>query len=255
MSVVDQAAATHAWCRSTGGALSLSQQLGIAAAFAAEVPVLAGTLVAAARDGQPATGTVDDWLPEAPDSALTRAALEAARDQGPEIEGHGLRTWLFGAMLARRRGIDVDPELLHVGAIAHDAGIVHQVAGEDFTLRSADIAVAAFSAADRELDQAREARLRDGIVGHFLAGVDVERHPLAAAIQYGAIADLAGLRLTDLPLEVVREVYRRHPQDGVRGAITRAITAEARAVPRGRVAVMRRLGLPLLIRTAWNRDL
>lgn len=252
---IDAPLRSHAWARATGGALTRRQRLHCTAASLSTFAQHGAQLARLATGVGRPEGTPDEWLPAAPDPALSDAALAVARDQGPEIEGHGLRTWLFGAMLAAGDGVDVDHDLLHVAGVCHDAGAARVVEGEDFTLRSAELAVAAFERAGRPLDERAATLLRDGIVAHATPGLDRERDTLGAYVQDGAMLDLVGLRLVHLPAAVVEEVYRRHPQDGVREAIARAVRAEARAVPRGRFALLRRLGLLLAMRVAPNRDL
>lgn len=132
---------TYEWCVRTGGALTGAQRRGLLVAALREYGSHAADMVRLAA-GQRASGPV--VLPEAPGGGLVEAAMEAGRDQGPDVEGHGLRTWLFGGALAMRDGVELDEELFCVGAICHDAGATRAVAGEDFTARSAQIAVAAF---------------------------------------------------------------------------------------------------------------
>lgn len=245
---------TAAWAERTGGALTSSQRRGCVVASLATYARHGRELaLLALRVGRP-DGDPDRWLPTVPDGALTAAALEACAAQGPEMEGHGLRTWLFGGALAGRDGVALDPEHLHVAAIAHDVGLATPVQGQDFTLRSADAAVAAWAAAGRPLDDAAARTTRDAIVAHTTPGLDPAVEPMGAYLQLGAMVDLVGLRLRDLPEAVVAEVYRRHPQPGFRAALVRAFDAEAEAVPRGRFALLRRLGFTLAVRTAPTRS-
>lgn len=238
---------TYDWCASTGGALTPAQRRRLLARSLAAYADHATGLARLAL-GRRADGPV--VLPTAPDAALTRAAVEVAADQGPELEGHGFRTWLFGGALAERDGAVLDPELFHVAAICHDAGAAQSVAGEDFTIRSADTAVAAFDRADRPLDADRARQVRDGVVAHTTAGVTVDVSTIGTYVQAGAMLDLAGVRLVDLPRATVDEVFARHPAGAVRDRILRVIRDEAAAVPRGRFAQLRRLGLGLAVRTS-----
>ncbi len=239
--------ASYAWCRRTGGALTASQRRSLALA---SLRTYAGHAVGLARL---ATGRRPDRvapLPTPPSDELLAAALHVARDQGPDVEGHGLRTWLFGSVLAAEDGVALEPDLFCVAAVVHDAGTARAVPGEDFTLRSADVAVEAFAHAGLPLDADAEVRLRDGVVAHATAGVTPERTAIGTYVQAGALLDLAGMRLADLPAEVVDEVFDRHPAGDVRRTITRVIAEEARALPDGRFALSHRLGLSLAVHTS-----
>ena len=74
----------------------------------------------------------------APDSALTRAATQAAtRILPPVLLGHSHRTYTFGRALGELEGIDVDTELLYAAALLHDTGLVLAAGTDDFTLSCA----------------------------------------------------------------------------------------------------------------------
>ena len=236
---------TYDWCRSTGGALTSAPRrtllLRTARLYAEHVAGVA-RLAAGRRPDGPVV------LPEAPDSDLVEAAVTAARDQGPDLEGHGFRTWLFGGALAIRDGVDLDDELFCVAGIVHDAGAAHAVGGEDFTLRSADIAMAALDAHGGDWSEAQRRALRDGIVAHATAGVTPRESAIGTYVQAGAMLDIAGLRLVDLPKATVTEVLEQHPAGSVRATILRLLEEESRAVPHGRFAQLRQLGLGLAVR-------
>ncbi len=73
---------------------------------------------------------------------------------------------------------------------------------------------------------------------------------LATYVQAGALADLGGLRIWDLPAATVEAQLARHPRTGLVTDICSRIRAEARAVPGGRFALASRWGLRLAIRMA-----
>lgn len=242
--MVDRELTTHEWCARTGGALTRRQKVALLVPITKMLgQMAAGTARLAA--GRRAPGAS---LPIAPGSGLVEAALEEARDQGPDLEGHGLRTWLFGGALAALDGVPLDAEAFCVTAIVHDAGAATTVDREDFTVRSAEVAVRSFARAGVALDPDREREVRDGIVAHATPGVTVEQSAIGAYVQAGAMLDLAGLRLADLPRATVREVHDLHPPGTMKQTILRLINEEARAVPDGRFALARRTGLAVSVR-------
>ena len=78
---------------------------------------------------------------------------------------------------------------------------------------------------------------------------------LSPFVQAGAMADLTGLRVHDLPWDQVRSIYGRHPRHDVHRSVATAVWREAKAVPQGRFALLARCGFPLLVRLAPTRTL
>jgi len=61
---------------------------------------------------------------DVPQTPLAREAASIAHAAEPiEIFNHSLRTFLFAGLLAKRRGIAHDPDLLFVASILHDTGL------------------------------------------------------------------------------------------------------------------------------------
>ena len=67
-----------------------------------------------------------------PDSKLAREATGLLREHGtPLLYAHSLRVFLFGSLRGRHRGLQVDPELLYVGAVFHDFGLTPSYRSRD----------------------------------------------------------------------------------------------------------------------------
>jgi hypothetical protein len=232
---------THAWACATGGALTAGQRARIRQAIRSGYRAVVEGLVSwpLHRAAAPAE------LPSAPDSKLARTAEEAAVEQGPALLGHGYRTWVLGAALADHDRVAVDPELLYVTGLLHDAGIVRSVTGEDFTVRSGTILIEVCERAGA--DPERGARAADAAVAHATPGLAVTDDPVGFYVQAGAMADLAGLRMWDLPKGHLRRAYGAYPASGVHKEIPRLVRQEAGHVPDGRFALLRRSGLDLMV--------
>ncbi|SEV92634.1 HD domain-containing protein [Luteibacter sp. 329MFSha] len=107
-------------------------------------------------------------LPEIhiPDSPLAQQAIELIRDCESELLFlHSMRVYAWGALAGRRDGLVFDPELLLVGALFHDLGLVERFRGS--TLRF-------------EVDGANAAR--DFLVSHGVAGAEVDKVWAAIAL-------------------------------------------------------------------------
>jgi hypothetical protein len=182
-------------------------------------------------------------MPGAPDSAFAREVQERCDEQPPAIRAHSYRTWAFGWALAALDGHsqELDPEAWWCGALLHDAGIADVVPGEDFTLRSAE---AAIGCADRH-GRDDSFWIGDGVTAHATPGVSVERDgALGTYIQAGALLDLGGLRLWDASPALLGEVASRWTP----GDLVPYVRAEARAVPKGRFALLARCGMTAAMR-------
>ena len=244
----DQTCVSMAWARATGGALTDTQRQELRSKlFNGYRDFARGMLTAPLR--RPVANLT---VPEPPDSKLARTAEEAARDQPDSFLNHGRRTWLFGSVLAQVDGNDVDGEALYVASLLHDSGLVEQVAGEDFTLRSAARALDVCNEAgvdDEELTTA----LADGIVAHLTPGLETEDTILGYYIQAGAVADLIGLRSWEIPNDIRKAAFIDHPGSNVFSELPAAVAAEAEAVPEGRFALLNRYGFAVAMRVSPMR--
>ena len=100
-----------------------------------------------------------------PDSKLAREATDLLREHGtPLLFAHSLRVFLFGSLRGRHRGLQVDHELLYVGAVFHDFGLTPNYRSRDHRF---------------EVDGANAAR-------EFLLANDIDEE--AAGVVWDAIA-------------------------------------------------------------------
>src|SRR3954469_22284894 len=78
-----------------------------------------------------------------PGSTLVREATEFVQDVStPLLFDHSRRVFLWAALQAERLRLRYDPELLYVGAMFHDVGLVegHRSADERFEIDGANAA-------------------------------------------------------------------------------------------------------------------
>jgi hypothetical protein len=189
-------------------------------------------------------------FPRRPDSRLARVAEEAAFEQGPALRQHGYRTWLIGAALADQDGARLDAELFYITSLLHDAGMVSEVAGQDFTVRSGQILIEVCCRADVG---GRGQEAADAAVAHATPGLRSGDNLAGFYVQAGAMADLAGLRMWDLPRGYIRRAYRAYPGSGAHAEIPRLIRREAREVPDGRFAMLRAAGMDRMVAVSPTR--
>jgi hypothetical protein len=239
---------SYAWACSTNGALSAEERrLTKAAIRHGYLEIGKGLATSLVRRSKTRA-----LLPSAPDSALARAAEEAAFDQSPALAGHGLRTWLIGAALALHDRMPLDPELFYVASLLHDSGMMSEVVGEDFTIRSARIVLDVCERVGT-IDPATGPALADAVVAHASPGLTVQDDPIAFYVQWGALADLAGLRMWDLPRGYLAAAYVKYPASDVHRTVSELIRREARDVPEGRFALLRSGGMDRLVQFSPTR--
>jgi hypothetical protein len=176
-----------------------------------------------------------------PDSALTRAATDAAgRTLPATLLNHSHRTYRFGRALGELDGVDVDAELLFAAALLHDTGLVLATGRDDFTLTSAR--VARDVAESVGLSTAAIDTLQTAITMHHSPRVTLDAGPVPHLLAAGAGVDVAGLRCWELPRAVLRDTVRAHPREGFKTYFADVWADEAARVPRGRARLLRRYG-------------
>lgn len=231
---------SYEWVRRTNGTLTEEQRTkmraGIRSGYADIVTGLAGWPIRRSRASM--------TFPTAPDSRLAKLAEEAAHEQTPALRNHGYRTWLIGSALAEHDHESVDAELLYVAGLLHDAGMMTEVAGQDFTARSGDILVDVCGRADAA-DRGTEAA--DAAVAHATPGLPRDQSPVGYYVQAGAMADLAGLRMWHLPRGYLKRAFATYPSHGVHTEIPRLVRREAAAVPDGRFAMLKKAGMDRMV--------
>jgi hypothetical protein len=238
------------WARRTGGRLSTRDRRRLLAAIAlGQWENVVGRAKLALGRLPAGAGSVDLNTFEAPDSLFAREAEHACAELPAALVGHSYRTWLFGRALAAVDRRELDVELFYCGALLHDHGIAQPTPGRDFTLASAERTLACAKTAG--IDEDRAHTLADAICVHATPGVEVDRDgELGCYLQWGAMVDVAGLRIWDVAPANVSEILERHSRGDFKRELVTMIRAEAAAIPEGRFGLLVRCGLPLAVRIA-----
>ena len=231
---------TLAWTERTGGALTRRERLALARPLArGHRDLVMGHLALAVRLHRGRRVHLDPAALAAPDSSTAHESTVAARDLlSPAVLQHSHRAYVWGVALAALDGIDVDRELFYVASMFHDTGLPSGIPDVDFTVRSA--AHLRLFADRHGMSPAQRDVMTDAIALHHTPGVAPEAGPEAYLLSAGAAVDVFGLRAGDIPDAVRRQVLQQHPRLGFKQEFTRLWRAEARQVPRGRAAFLRR---------------
>ncbi|MGY5883416.1 HD domain-containing protein [Modestobacter lacusdianchii] len=148
-----------------------------------------------------------------PDSPLAQEATRFIRETSGELLfHHSRRVFLFGSLKGRARGLEPDPELLYVGAMFHDLGLVagHRSADQRFEVDGADAARDFLLAHGRSAADARAVWL--AIALHTTPGVPEHLDPEIALVTAGVETDVLGLELDVITPEQRAEVTAAHPR-------------------------------------------
>jgi hypothetical protein len=156
----------------------------------------------------------------------------------PWVVAHSQRTFQFGTALLTRSGIKPDPELLFVAAMLHDLalGTDLDVADTDFQLRSAELAHTYMLETGSTQDHAQ--RVHDAIKLHLELDSGTDPRPEVAGVHLGALVDVTGLRLNELPADFVEQIIREHPRNDMKHALRAAMESEAHRKPSSRIAAL-----------------
>jgi len=149
-----------------------------------------------------------------PDSVIAREATQLLRDTASDLLfQHSMRVYLWGALLADRKGLTFDPELLYAGAMFHDIGLTERFHASSLRF---------------EVDGANAAR--DFLISHGIAEMDVQKvwsaialhttpgipeflHPEASLLHVAAGMDVAGRSYDQFTVEEREAVVAAYPRD------------------------------------------
>ena len=158
-----------------------------------------------------------------PDSRLAREATELIRSvESDLLYNHSLRVYAFGALQGARRGLRYDPELLYIGAMFHDIGLVegHRSAHDRFEVDGANAA--------------REFLVEHGVTGdalrivwdaialHTTPGIPQHKEPEVALVTAGVELDVLGFGYDEISAEHREAILVAYPRVDFKESIIQA---------------------------------
>jgi len=189
-----------------------------------------------------------------PDSTIALRASDHSRALSePWLFNHCLRTYVWGALLARANRIRFDEELFFVACALHDLGLTdaHRFVdptSECFAVEGAR-AAQVFATSNGWNDE-RSDRMSEAIALHLNVRVGLSHGAEAHLLHEGASMDVIGARLREIPGDVVAGVLRDHPRLGFRDGLVALFKEQARRRPRSRAAFLASVGFIGLIRAS-----
>jgi HD domain len=158
-----------------------------------------------------------------PDSRLARDATELIRSVEPDLlYHHSLRVYSFGALQGDRQGLSYDAELLYVGAMFHDIGLVegHRSAHDRFEVDGANAAREFLRAHGVTGDALRI--VWDAIALHTTPGIPQHKEPEVALVTAGVELDVLGFGFDDIPADARDAVLAAYPRVDFKESIIQA---------------------------------
>jgi hypothetical protein len=167
-----------------------------------------------------------------PESAIAREATELVCDVAtPLLFHHSRRVFLWGALHGERLGLHFHPELLYVGAMFHDLGLVegHRSAHERFEIDGAN---AARRFLERHgLPEEQVMTVWESIALHTTREIPGYKQPEVRLVHLGAQYDVVGRGFDEVPERQRTAVLAAHPRTGFKEGIIAAFSAGLRDKP------------------------
>jgi hypothetical protein len=167
-----------------------------------------------------------------PDSVLAREATEFVQDVSTQLLfDHSRRVFLWASLQGEKLGLDYDPELLYVGAMFHDIGLIegHRSEHERFEIDGANAARAFLER--HGLPEHRVMTVWESIALHTTPEVPRYKQPEVRLVTLGVEYDVLGLHFEELSSEQREAVIRAHPRTGFKTGIVEAFSAGMRDKP------------------------
>jgi len=206
--------------------------------------LLAG-LAASASAQTPATDVAGVSIPRTPLALKAEAYVRSAEPDF--LYNHSVRTYLFGALRLRARGITFDPETAYVGALFHDLGLVPALASQNFSFEvdGANKAEEFVKANGGSPEQART--VWNAIVTHDMGGVyQMHQSHEALLLGAGAGSDVDGVDPSKIPAATVAEVLRAYPRVQFKKLFTAAAIDHCRRKPASQIGWLETLCLKVV---------
>lgn len=167
-----------------------------------------------------------------PDSTLARDTTEFVRDTSTELlYDHSRRVFLWGSYIGAQRGLSYDAELLYVGAMFHDIGLIegHRSPDERFEIDGANAARRFLE--QHDVPEADVMTVWEAIALHTTPEIPRYKQSEVELVTAGVELDVLGIGFDGVPAAVRDEVIAAHPRTGFKEGIVDAFADGMRFKP------------------------
>jgi hypothetical protein len=161
-----------------------------------------------------------------PDGTLANDTTAFVREiESDLLYHHSLRVFVFGSLQGQRRGLAYDAELLYVGAMFHDVGLVegHRSKNDRFEVDGANAARDFLKQRGIPAEAVRV--VWDAIALHTTPGIPEHKEPEVALVTAGVELDVLGLGYDDITDAQREQVLSALPRVDFKQQIIRAFGA------------------------------
>lgn len=158
-----------------------------------------------------------------PDTPLITRAIDFARERSePYLFNHAMRSWLFAALLAQRKQIAHDAEVLAVTTILHDVGLAEGFDGPlRFEVEGAN--TARTFARQEGMDDRRAQLIWDGVALNSTPSIALYKEAEIALATMGIGLDWGGWGYEALTETQVATIVEAFPRLEMKQKFTRAV--------------------------------
>jgi hypothetical protein len=167
-----------------------------------------------------------------PDSALASDVTQFVQDvASPLLFDHSRRVFLWASLQGNQRGLRFDSELLYIGAMFHDIGLVegHRSADERFEIDGANAARAFLEA--HGVPEEEVGIVWDAIALHTTPEIPRYKQSEVWLVTLGVEYDVLGLHFDTVSPERRADVVAAHPRTGFKAGIVEAFFEGMRGKP------------------------
>lgn len=233
---------TWPWAERTGGKLSQADQRALMnQALQMQWRRLVGRVTRSSRKYYFPIAPESLRIPDSP--TATRAAELCAQLSPVWLAHHCARTYLYGSLLALRKGQSYDEELFYVASMLHDLGLTPTHWGKDPTAHcfAVEGARAAKAFAHQEQwDEQRQDALAEAICLHLNVTVGLEHGAEAHLLQAGASCDVIGASYRAISSKARALVLELYPRLGFKRELGSCMREQIATRPDCRVALLYR---------------
>jgi hypothetical protein len=193
-----------------------------------------------------------------PDSREAMRAAEVCREaSSTALANHCLRSYFWGAIIARLEKRKYDPEVFFVAAMLHDMAITEKHAFcrpelDCFALEGAHMSLDEMSHWNWEPE--RRFQVAEAIALHVNVSVPARKHGTEAYLLQAATAlDVGGIKQERIQHENRRAILERLPREGLSRELVSSLGKQAEARPHCRMAYLFANGFDVAVRTGDRR--
>lgn len=143
---------------------------------------------------------------------------------------HAARTYGMAVLFARLDRVPVDRDLVYVGALLHDLGLIEAYEGPRCFENESAVAAVGF-AREHGWDELRQEQLANAIRFHMHPRVVPEDDAAGYLLSEATSCDVRGHRLDELPPDAVADLLTRYPRRGFADGFIELFERQARAKP------------------------